>query len=95
MSWTVDEDCVAVGFTSWVQSAVTRDPSALNSTYFAPGSVNYVSFDTIAFTGASAASSAKMIIIPKIPLFKGEVIYCTFNASGYSILYIDSVEANS
>jgi hypothetical protein len=89
-TWTVDEDCAVVGFTSWVQSAVTRDLTANNATYFTPGA-SKIDVSLIAHSGAAAASSSKMIILPRIPLYKGEVILVTFAATGVSQLFLDDL----
>lgn len=87
VSWTVDSDCEVVGFCSTVQSAVTRQPNATNASIFAPAAAG-IDKNIIAQSGAAAASSAKFVVVPNIPLYEDEVIVITFAALGNSTIFL-------
>jgi hypothetical protein len=83
-TWTVDEDSLIVALTASVNAIISRDKNDTLTGGIVTG-VNNKIIAIILSTGTS-------IIVPSVPVYSGEQIYCDMSAAGSVVFSLTEPE---
>jgi hypothetical protein len=86
VSYTLDQDTNVVGFSSTIETSLSRDAVDTYQTLNAGLLAVTKKTSPIAFVKTGYRPGG---VIPAIPLLEGEVIYVNFSAAGSAIIYLE------